>query len=528
MALHQGFLRSSELHPGRPALEVQGRAFTYRALRDEVFRLAATLGRDTPPGGPPLTAVLAHRSATAFTGVLAALVRGHGYVPLNPTFPVERTRSMLARAGARALVVDAGSEAQLEDVLAGAASPLLVVLPERDDVTEVAAKFSGHQLVGAKALADAAPFTPVSSAPNDLAYLLFTSGSTGIPKGVAVSHANVEHFVRCMIERFAFTEHDRFSQMFDFTFDLSAFDLFVAWASGACVVCPSKEAAFMPYTYLQESNLSVWFSVPSIGVQMRRLGMLDPDMYQTLRISLFCGEALPASLVGDWVSAAPNSLVENLYGPTEATIACTSYRWDPARSLGESERGIVPIGAPFAGMRALVVGASLDEVAPGEAGELLMAGPQVSLGYWNDAEKTAAAFVVPPGQTEVHYRTGDLVRRPIGDAPMQYLGRADTQIKIRGYRVELAEVEAALREAAGVDVAVAIGWPKSEGGAEGLVAFVGAATFDSKTVRAKLKARLPMYMLPSQIQAVETMPLNANGKVDRQALAATLEAKGKA
>jgi amino acid adenylation domain-containing protein len=523
--LHTGFLASAKHFSDRPALEVAGRTWTYAELEARASSIAAALAYRTPDGGPPLTAVFAYRSAIAFAGVLAALLRGHGYVPLNPTFPVERTRSMLVRSGARAVIIDATCEADVERVLVGVDERLLLIFADRADTAELALKFPTHEVIGNAELRRNPAFAPIASDPQAIAYLLFTSGSTGIPKGVMVSHANVAHFVDVMIDRYRTNERDRFSQMFDFTFDLSAFDLFVAWESGACIVCPSKDAAFMPYAYLQEANLSVWFSVPSIAVQMRRLRMLDPEMYKTLRISLFCGEALPAVLAEAWTLAAPNSFVENLYGPTEATIACAHYRWDPSRSPSESERGVVPIGAPLEGMSALVVDESLAEVAPGEAGELLMSGPQVSLGYWNDADKTALAFVVPPGKTERYYRTGDLVRRPTADGAMQFLGRADNQIKIRGYRVELGEVEAALREVCGVAIAVAVGFPKNESGAEGLVAFVGAPSVDAKAVKQKLKEKLPVYMVPAQVKALEPMPLNANGKVDRSALIAMLEVK---
>jgi acyl-coenzyme A synthetase/AMP-(fatty) acid ligase len=258
--------------------------------------------------------------------------------------------------------------------------------------------------------------------------------------------------------------------------------------------------------------------VPSTAVVLRKLRKLAPGAFPGLRLSLFCGEALPAELAAAWAAAAPGSIVENLYGPTELTIACTLYRWDPERSPRECEQGLVPIGAPYPGMQARVVDESLHEVPPGEAGELLMTGPQLSLGYWQDPERTAAAFVVPPGHDAVFYRTGDRVRRPRGDGPLAYLGRVDHQIKIQGYRVELGEIESTLREIAGVDVAIAVGWPENAGGADGVVAFLGADALDVAAVLRAARARLPNYMVPREIRLVREFPLNANGKVDRRAL----------
>jgi acyl-coenzyme A synthetase/AMP-(fatty) acid ligase len=238
---------------------------------------------------------------------------------------------------------------------------------------------------------------------------------------------------------------------------------------------------------------------------------------------LFCGEALPVDLAQAWAAAAPNAVLENLYGPTEVTIACTAYRFDPSRSLAECRGGLVPIGDPLPGMLALVVDDSLGEVAAGEAGELLMGGPQVTLGYWRDPERTATAFAVPPGRAEVFYRTGDRVCRPAGGGPLLYLGRLDNQVKIQGYRVELEEVEAALREAAQVETAIAVGWPLNASGADGIVAFLGAGTVDLEVVRERVRQRLPAYMLPRTIHRVTEFPLTAHGKVDRRELRRMLE-----
>jgi amino acid adenylation domain-containing protein len=459
-------------------------------------------------------------------GVLAALLRGHGYVPLNRTFPVDRTRTMLQRAGCRAVIVDSDSATQLDQVLSGLTDPLLVLLPEQKNVKPLAQDWPQHTFLGADDLDAPAARRPIEVSPEAIAYLLFTSGSTGAPKGVMVAQRNVLHFVDVMVERYGITEQDRFSQTFDMTFDLSAFDMFVAWERGACVCCPSQKTLLNPARFIQESKLTVWFSVPSVGVFMKRLGSLKPGQFPTLRWSLFCGEPLPAGVADAWAQAAPNSTVENLYGPTELTIACMLYRWDPRKSPQECELGLVPIGKPYPGMVALVVDENLREVAPGQEGELLMTGPQLSLGYWQDQEKTAAAFVVPPGKEEAYYRTGDRVRRPAGEGPMAYVGRLDHQIKVQGYRVELGEVEAHLRQEANVEFAVALGWPITPSGAGGILAFVGGTGINVEALRDQLKNKLPSYAVPRQIHLLPALPLNPNGKVDRRALLKMLEEMG--
>jgi amino acid adenylation domain-containing protein len=475
------------------------------------------------PGAVPLTALFAYRSQTAYAAVLGVLMAGHGYVPLNRTFPVDRTRLMLERSMCRSMIVDAGSEPQLEGLLCGIAIPLVIICPDRADVTELAAKFPAHRIIGANELADAEQWCPVDVAVDSIAYLLFTSGSTGQPKGVMVSHANVLHYLDCVTKRYGFTSNDRVSQTFDLTFDLSAHDMFVAWESGACLCCPTQKQLIKPGAFVKDARLTVWFSVPSTAVFMRRFGVLKPGMYPGLRLSLFCGEALPVEIVRQWALAAPNSVIENIYGPTELTIACTAYRWDNTKSPDECEQGIVPIGLPFDGMRALIVDEQLRQVEPGRDGELLMTGPQLSLGYWQDEEKTRRAFVPVDSNNGTYYRTGDRVRRPAVNKPLVYLGRLDNQIKVLGHRVELGEVEAAVRQVSGLEGVVALGWPTTESGADGIEVFLETDSFDTRALVSQLKGKLPVYMLPRNVLVLRRFPLNTNGKYDRKALQLILE-----
>jgi len=525
-SLRSGFVDSWKRVPDHVALEVDGNERSYDALGTLAASLAATLAREVPDG-PLLTAVFGHRSVSAFAGILAALFRGHGYVPLNSAFPTDRTRSMLERAECKCVIVDNQAIKQLEEVLTGVTQSLVLILPELADVAEFAERFPNHKVLGSSDLEPASDWreTNFDVDPNGIAYLLFTSGSTGIPKGVMVAHRNVNAFVESMVERYSVTESDRFSQTFDLTFDLSVFDMFVAWECGARVCCPTQAQKMLPAKYIQERELTVWFSVPSTGVLMNKLRMLKPDHYPSLRWSLFCGEALPKEIIESFAAAAPNSIAENLYGPTELTIACTLYRWNAQTSPANCELGLVPIGEPYPGMQVLVVDEALVEVAPGKSGELLMTGTQLTLGYWKDAEKTNAAFMVPPGKDQLYYRTGDRVRSQNGDSPMVYLGRVDNQIKIQGYRVELGEVEMVIREEASLDTAIAIGWPETSAGADGVVVFITDASVDTKAVLARVKDRLPNYMAPRTIHCIDEFPLNANSKVDRKSLLQTLREK---
>jgi amino acid adenylation domain-containing protein len=523
-ALYSGFLSSADKFPERPAVVAESKVLAYADLRELACRIAATIQKYPDFSSIHLTSIFAYRTPTAFAGLLGALLAGNGYVPLNRTFPDGRTKVMFERSESRTLVVDQKSLSQLDALLAEMSEQILVLVPEISDITALQEKFPNHLIIGSDDLEPASGWQEPIIEADSLAYLLFTSGSTGTPKGVAVAQRNVRSFVDYMVERYDVTEADRLSQMFDMTFDLSAFDMFVAWERGACVCCPTQKELIKPDSYIRNSNLTMWFSVPSTAVFMKQLGLLKPGRYPQLRVSLFCGEPLPVASVQAWSEAAPHSIVENLYGPTELTIACTLYRWDAQHSPAESEMGLVPIGYAYPGMNWLVVDESLREVAAGEEGELLMNGPQMSLGYWRDAQKTSQAFVTPPGQNELYYRTGDRVRQPESGAPLVHLGRIDSQIKVLGYRVELGEIEDVVRKHCGSDAVVALGWPRTSSGYGGVEVFIECLT-ESAQLRESVQTQLPEYMVPRKFHFRQRLPRNSNGKLDRIAIAKSLEGK---
>jgi amino acid adenylation domain-containing protein len=522
-ALWTGFMQSAERFPERPAVFAEDRGLSYCELQRLATRIGATIQAHPGFSQVPLTAVFGYRSPTAFAGVLGALLAGNGYVPLNRTFPTERTEVMFERSECRSLIVDTGSLPQLVTLLHRAAKPLLVILPDTREAREYREQWPRHTFFGLEDLYSSGSWGEPTATPDAIAYLLFTSGSTGIPKGVMVTHRNVTSYLDYIVDRYEITERDRLSQMFDLTFDLSVFDMFMAWERGACVCCPSQKTLIKPGKFIRDMELSIWFSVPSTVAFMKQLGMLKPRQYESLRLSLFCGEPLPVSSATAWVDAAPNSILENLYGPTELTISCTHYRWDQLRSPGESEFDIVPIGYPHPGMNVLVVDHNLNEVAPGEEGELLMNGPQTSPGYWKDPAKTAAAFVIPPSKSSVYYRTGDRVRRPIGNGPLTHLGRTDFQVKVLGHRVELSEIEAIVRKISGLDGVVAVGWPVTSSGCSGIEVFLEGEVREKDVLRNAVASALPEYMVPRRFHCMETLPRNVNAKFDRKAIVKSLE-----
>lgn len=522
--LLRGFAESAARYPGRPALCVDDQELSYGVLQTRVGRIAAAITKFQPEQYP-LGALLAARSITAYSGILGILASGKGYVPLNPKFPVERNRKMLLRSGARVLIVDSNGRGQLEQLLAGMELPLTIIFPESDDVRDLARALPLHRFVASSEM-PAEPTGPLQTDvdPDATCYLLFTSGSTGEPKGVPISHSNVCAYIGATCDRYQVNEQDRVSQEFDLTFDLSVHDMFMAWERGACLCCVPERAVMAPAKFIRDSRLTMWFSVPSVVGFLSKMRLLAPGSFPTLRWSLFCGEPLPAAYAQQWQDAAPNSIVENLYGPTETTIAITRYRWDSAKSPSECANGIVPIGWAYEGQQASVVGQDFRPVPRGESGELCLSGSQVTRGYWNDPAKSAEQFVrLPEGGDRVWYRTGDLVREA-PDGCLKYVSRVDHQVKIRGYRVELQEIEGVLRQAAGTEQVAAVPWPVSSGNADGIIAFIaGTEQFDAERVLSHCRATLPDYMVPRKIHKLDRMPLNPNGKLDRKKLAQYLE-----
>jgi non-ribosomal peptide synthetase component F len=334
----------------------------------------------------------------------------------------------------------------------------------------------------------------------------------------------VRSYIDYVCSRYDFDETDRFSQHSELTFDLSVHDIFVAWEHGASLYCLPERAVLLPAKFIREHALTAWFSVPSVISVLSKMRLLEPDCFPSLRYSLFCGEPLPTSYAQLWQNAAPHSIVENLYGPTEATIAISHYRWDQDHSPAQCLNGICPIGWTFAGQQSSIADQEFNILSRDQSGELFLAGSQVTTGYWNDPEKTGTKFVrLGASEDTIWYRTGDLVKQDWTGC-MYYLGRIDDQVKIRGYRAELQEIEAVLRKACGTDHVVSVAWPVRDGSADGVVAFVsGQKALDEAKALKYCSTYLPSYMVPHRIYALDNLPLNLNGKVDRKGLVRLLE-----
>ncbi|MFF3911439.1 amino acid adenylation domain-containing protein [Streptomyces sp. NPDC001848] len=515
--LHAGFHASARRHPDRPALTLGRRTWTYAELDALARHWAAALVE--AGGRPRRVGLLGHRSIVTYAGFLAALYAGATVVPLHTKYPVARNRDILERAGVDVLLADGGALPRLGELLTGLRDAPAVVLPETAGIPE-GLPGGVRVLAGPEVDTLTPPADPAFGDPHGIAYLLFTSGSTGRPKGVPVSHANVTSFLRACGERYDFTAEDRFTNTFDQTFDLSVFDLFVAWGSGGCLLPMDTFDLMTPLDFVRDNAVTVWFSVPSVAVLQQRRGLLAPGSLPSLRWSLFCGEALPVATAQAWQEAAPGSVLENLYGPTEATIACLGHRWDRRASPAQAVNGTVLIGTPFPEMAAAVLAADGSPVPDGEVGELCLSGAQVFGGYLNAPELTERAFhVTAPhgGAPDRWYRTGDLAR-VTGDGQYAFVGRLDSQVKVLGHRIETGEVEAHLLRRPGVEQAVVLAVPGDEDGVTVLAAVLSGTGLDVAEVDEGLRDALPPYMIPLTYHPLDELPLNANGKVDRTVL----------
>ena len=511
------FYKNAKNYPERLALSVNQRDFTYGDLAEVSERIAGWL-QEKSAGDVKLVGILASRSWVAYAGLVGTCWAGAAYVPLNPDWPEQRLLRILETTELDALVVDdRGLKLLSAEVLNQ--GPNHILAPGKSTSFSLGTSPTAAHIAGFEALPPPNPHhLPRTLGEDDLAYIMFTSGTTGSPKGVMISTGNVSSFLSAMQELYPFSSQDRVSQRHELSFDFSVLDLFITWLSGASLHVVPASQLIGASRFIRERQLTAWFSVPSAVAFMRDMKMLTPGAFPSVRYSAFCGEPLPAASVRAWQEACQNSVIDNIYGPTEATVACLGQRCSEPLVVTK-ERGTIAIGKPFGGMDAAIVDSSLNFLPPGEKGELALCGKQLAKGYFKDPQKTAERF--PSIRGKVWYLTGDLAYQD-ATGPFHHLGRTDHQVKVLGYRVELEDVEAHLREVCGVDSVAAVAWPITNGSAEGIVAFVGGSTPTAAEIREGMQRRIPKYMVPTQVRFLDELPLSASGKVNRKALMAML------
>ncbi len=481
--------------------------------------LAAAL-RDAGIGPGSRVGILGSRSLFAVEAVLAVAWCGAAYVPLGLRWPEERIRTTVALTAPEAIIADGSGVLLLTPAMLATASVL--VAPEHPAARGLAGGAVRRWLSADSLPAVASVAAPVTMSADDLAYVIFTSGTTGIPKGVLVATASVAAYLAALAERKAMTPEDRASQFTELSFDPSLGEIFVPLSAGASLHVVPPVNRVSPARFIRERQLTIWGSAPAAIAWMRDTRALQPGSLPGLRYSSFGGEPLPLSSVRAWQAAAPNSVIDNLYGPTEATVDCAGQRVEPgATPLVTPGRGVLAIGTPHPGTELAIFGPDRRILPAGEVGELAIAGRQLALGYLDAPALTAERFPTIGGQR--WYLTGDLAMQDASGS-FHHLGRFDNQIKIHGHRVELEEIEAHMRAVAGATQVAAVAWPIEDGVARAIVGFVVVGALPAGRIREALRRRLPAHMVPNVIHELAAMPLNTTGKLDRQALIARLEA----
>jgi amino acid adenylation domain-containing protein len=516
--LQQWVTSQAERRSDATALVMDGVRWTYGQLETVSTQLARTLQAAGCARGDRV-AILLPKSPLAVASLLGVLKADGIYIPIDTASPAARIAKIVESGEPRVVLAGSRSASLLGELLgdgrlrtAAAVGWMENGQASRPD----AAAFSLRDVHGA-------PTTPLDyrNGSTDPAHILFTSGSTGVPKGVVITHGSVIRFVEWAKRYFHLDPTDRVSNHSPLHFDLSTFDLFGAFAAGAQVHLVPPEINLVPNAlaeFIRTSQLTQWFSVPSLLSYLAKFDVVRFDDFPTLRRLLWCGEVFPTPALRYWMARLPHVTFTNLYGPTEATIASSYYT---VPRCPDEDTAAIPIGTPCDGEELLVLDEALQPVPRGGVGDLYIRGVGLSPGYWRDPEKTRAAFVPHPRDgADRLYRTGDLAR--VGDDGLVYfLGRADSQIKSRGYRIELGEIETALNALTCLRECAVVAIPTN--GFEGTAiccAYVPAAAsaVTPAQLRLELIRVLPAPMIPSRWQAFERLPRNVNGKHDRRAL----------
>jgi amino acid adenylation domain-containing protein len=513
--------RHAGLRPDAAAVVLGSEILTYGQLETRSNQLARSLRKAGCQKGDRIC-FLMPKSPTAIISMIGILKAGCIHVPLDMRNPPLRIHRILESCDARWILAAGPVLPLLSELLDDPSLRSRISVGWLEAPKPVSATFSVEWSAEDLALAEPDP-PPRQTSDTHAAHILFTSGSTGMPKGVVITHANVIHFVEWGLRHFGIDCTDRLSGHTPLHFDLSTFDVFGTLAAGAQLHMVPNETTLSPFKlaeFIRTVGLTQWFSVPSVLNYMAKFDAVKFHDFPSLRRILWCGEVLPTPVLAYWMRRLPHVRFTNLYGPTEATIASSFY---DVPAPPEDERSPVPIGTACDDEELIVLDHHLQPVPAGVIGDLYIGGSGLSPGYWRDPEKTAAAFLHVSRDCNTNYRiyrTGDLARRG-EDGLVYFIGRTDTQIKSRGYRIELGEIEAALSALPDLQEGAVVAIDRS--GFEGWLiccAYVlqPLSLATSLSVRKELEKHIPSYMIPARWMSCTVLPKNANGKIDRPKL----------
>ncbi len=518
--LLQNYLTASAgRRPEATAVLYNQQSLTYGLLEQRSNQLARLLKQAGCRRGDRI-ALMIPKSLPAIAGMFGSAKADCIYIPIDVTGAPQRVARILESCEPTAILAAGAGAGLVEKMLAAGSIAPGTRLGWLDFDSARLPDFRPDFLWSDVEAMPAGPVDYANSS-SDIVHILFTSGSTGVPKGVMITHANVMHFVEWAIRYFGARPTDRVSGHPPLHFDLSTFDVYGTILAGAELHLVPPEMSLLPHKlaeFIRRSKLTQWFSVPSILNHMAKFDVVRQDDFPALERLLWCGEAFPVPALIYWMQRLPKLTFTNLYGPTEATIASSFYTM-PGCPADEKEA--VPIGMACEGEKLLVLDEQMNPAPAGQIGDLYIGGLGLSPGYWRDPEKTAGVFVPDPADaSERIYKTGDLAY--LGENGMVYMvGRADTQIKHRGYRIELGEIETAFHAVDGIEECAVVAVEVH--GFEGLKICCGyvprqGVELSPLALRQKVTDTLPHYMMPSQWMVFERLPLNTSGKIDRRQL----------
>ena len=457
--------------------------------------------------------IMGSKSFFTHAGIIGTVMAGSYYTPLNETFPIERNIDIIKISNAQSIVIDIDDFKNYENIL-DSIDDYNIICPEKD-LEYISKRFPNH-----KVRCNGQSKQNIAAEENDAVYMLFTSGSTGIPKGIKISHYNLYNYIKAFTKRNSITDNDRFIQMNDLTFDLSVHSLFLSILHGACLYVPSSSERINPVKFINDYSITNILMVPSSIAFMKKMRVLKDNSLMSVKYLSFCGETLPFDNAILMAKAAPNAKLENLYGPTEATIACTYFEFDKNTEELIEYSGSMPIGNAYDGMNVELFDNNLNKITDDSTGQIVLSGKQLTTGYVNNKEQTKEKFIMI--DNKLHYITGDLGR--VINNKLVFLGRNDSQVQIKGYRVEIFEIENAISKINGIISNAVIPTPVGAATYENTTAFlVCNKDIDTNKIKDDLSKTLPNYMVPNKYIILDSMPLNSNGKIDRNQLKKLLQ-----
>ncbi len=515
--IYQIFAHTAERYSLSTAISCADRQITYKELDERTNRLANFMLLAGASKGS-IAAIMAEGVVEVITSVIGILKAGGAFVPLDPRLPDKRLEAMLSLVKPDYLFLESSYASRMREVMARAGVTCKVIsLDEGRQPIESCAEMV---YLGGYRECEIIEAPSVESNPDDLSYIYFTSGSTGVPKAIAGRLKGIDHFIRWEIQELGLDERVRVSQLLPLTFDGSLRDIFVGLCAGGVVCVPDGREAVMDIRklikWLDEERVSLVHCVPSLMRAMLNEGMKKEEL-ESLRQIVMAGEALLPADVGRWKQVYGERVeLINLYGTSETTMAKFSYR---VRE-GDEQRPSIPVGKPIDGAKAFLLDSRGKPCPLGMVGEIYIRTPYRSLGYYNQPELTSEAFIQNPfsqDEGDIVYRTGDL-GRILDDGNYEYLGRRDQQVKVRGVRVELLEIENLLRAEPKVKDIAVVDQEDAAGYKYLCVYVVLEDGVDAARLRLMLERELPDYMVPSVYIELDEIPRMLNGKVSRGAL----------